>query len=76
MLAAFWDDADLTLGDGKLLYQVRIAINNAIFCGYDSTVVFVFIYYTAKKKLLYWQFKLCELLTCLYKCCARNTITF
>lgn len=29
MLAVFWDDADLTLGDGKLLYQVSIAINNA-----------------------------------------------
>lgn len=26
MLAVFWDDADLTLGDGKLLYQVSNAI--------------------------------------------------
>ena len=24
MLAVFWDDADLTLGEGKLLYQVTI----------------------------------------------------
>lgn len=23
MLAVFWDDADLTLGEGKLFYQVR-----------------------------------------------------
>lgn len=27
MLAVFWDDADLSLGDGKLLYQVSVAIN-------------------------------------------------
>lgn len=28
MLAVFWDDADLTLGDGKLLYQVSFTIHN------------------------------------------------
>lgn len=44
MLAAFWDDADLTLGDGKLLYQVSIAINNVTFCGYASTMMFFFNY--------------------------------
>lgn len=26
MLAVFWDDADLTLGEGKLFYQVGIVI--------------------------------------------------
>lgn len=36
MLAVFWDDADLTLGDGKLLYQVSITIKNATFCGLAS----------------------------------------
>lgn len=31
LLAAFWDDADLTKGDGQLLYQVR--------CHHDLTGV-------------------------------------
>jgi len=42
MLAVFWDDADLTLGDGRLLYQVSIAINNAKCSGLASTVRFIF----------------------------------
>lgn len=33
MLAPFWDDADLTLGQGRLLYQVR---HQYIYVSYQS----------------------------------------